>query len=372
MGCSGAATFEAPPSAPPSAPQQASSGRFVYVANQGSSDISGFSLDTNSGTLAAIPGSPVSTASPPVALAVALPGDEASEDSRVYLIVATQAAQILVFRIDEGGVLIAVTGSTGHGQPAAIAVDHNRVYVANAVTNNVSAFSMSPSGALTPVSGSPFPTGLAEVRSLALHGNAARLVVVGSPGLAEFVLDASGHLGAPTLVTENVPADIEWVAASDASGVVGAGGLVFLLSSTGLHAYGEGQGFEPVCVDVPFHCRITVDPLPVGSQPSFVTASGSDVFVSNSGSHDLTAFTFHGGLPVSFSPLLNTLTGLGPSSVEVVEPDSSAALVLVTNQFSNNLSVFRYTEGNGLAPNSLTEVSGSPVATGMGPVRVAR
>jgi 6-phosphogluconolactonase len=83
---------------------------FVYVANQGASDISGYTLDTGTGMLTALSGSPF--ASP---------------------------------------------------QPAGIAVDPTGqfAYVANSVTGTVSAFAIAPtSGALTPISGSPFPAGL--------------------------------------------------------------------------------------------------------------------------------------------------------------------------------------------------------------------
>jgi 6-phosphogluconolactonase len=48
-------------------------------------------------------------------------------------------------------------------QPSSIAVDPTGkfAYVANSVTNTVSAFAIAPtSGALTPISGSPFPAGL--------------------------------------------------------------------------------------------------------------------------------------------------------------------------------------------------------------------
>ena len=41
------------------------------------------------------------------------------------------------------------------------------VYVANAGSNNVSAYSIGPNGALTPVAGSPFPAG-SDPRSLAV------------------------------------------------------------------------------------------------------------------------------------------------------------------------------------------------------------
>jgi 6-phosphogluconolactonase len=54
------------------------------------------------------------------------------------------------------------------------------VYVANAASNNVSAYSIGPNGALTPVAGSPFPAG-SDPRSLAVDL------------LGRFVYVANGH-----------------------------------------------------------------------------------------------------------------------------------------------------------------------------------
>jgi YD repeat-containing protein len=90
------------------------SGRFVYVANQGSNNVSAYTIDPNTGILSAIPGSPFAAGNGPVFVAVDLSG--------------------------------------------------SFVYVANKVGNTVSAFSINPtSGALTPITGSPFATGAAPV-----------------------------------------------------------------------------------------------------------------------------------------------------------------------------------------------------------------
>jgi DNA-binding beta-propeller fold protein YncE len=236
----------------------------------------------------------------------------------------------------------------------------NNVYVANAQSNDVSVFTIGSSGGLTPVSGSPFATGLAEVRAMGTHGTQNTfLTVVGNGGVADFPLDASGHLGTPKLTTENVPADI--------TSITSGPGLVYLLSAAGLDAYVERSvPGSSDCLDVPFDCKLTATSLPVGSQPSSVAVSEHGVFVSNAGSHDLTAFRIQddGGLGVSFTPLANTPTGLGPSSTYPYWPPS---FVWVTNELSNSLSVFRFNTND----NTLTQVSGSPVATGTGPVAVA-
>ncbi len=366
VGCGGAASFGAPPAAPggtpnPPAPPPPPSLQtfYLYVANRGSSDITAYSFQFDGSSISGLTSiGSIPVPSPPVALAFTQ-----IDELFNYVFVATETAQILSYKVDPPtGTLNVVSTVAGHGQPVAISVGgSNRfIYVGNAVTNNVSVFSLDSNGALTPLSGSPFATGLAEVRSMGGHGAQNQfLTVVGNGGVADFPLDASGHLGTPTLTTANVPADIQSMATT--------GGLVYLLSAAGVDAYIERSvPGNSDCLDVPFDCKLTATPLPVGSQPSFVSASETGVFVSNAGSHDLTAYRVSddGGLGVSFTPLANTPTGLGPSSTYPYWPPS---FVWVTNELSNSLSLFRFNTDD----NTLTQVSGSPVATGTGPVAVA-
>jgi hypothetical protein len=106
----------------------ASYAQFVYVANSGPSDVappppgdvSGYTIDSSTGALTPIPGSPFSAGAAPVSVAV-----------------------------DPSG---------------------RFVYVANSMSNNVSGFTIDPTnGALTPISGSPFPAGIGPT-SVAISG----------------------------------------------------------------------------------------------------------------------------------------------------------------------------------------------------------
>ncbi len=89
-------------------------GRFVYVANQGSNNMSAYTIDPSLGTLIPIPGSPFSVGNAPISVTVDLSG--------------------------------------------------NFLYVVNQQDNTVSAFSINQTaGVLTPVAGSPFATGTSPV-----------------------------------------------------------------------------------------------------------------------------------------------------------------------------------------------------------------
>jgi 6-phosphogluconolactonase len=121
------------------------SGRFAYVGNVTSNDISVFAIDANTGHLSIL-GSPVPTGSGPRFIAV---------------------------------------GPTG-----------NVLYAVNQQANNISGFSMNPStGALTPLTGT-VPTDEAPVE-LSFHpsGHFAYLANFNSGDITVYRVDGSGALG---------------------------------------------------------------------------------------------------------------------------------------------------------------------------------
>lgn len=138
------------------------SGNLVFVANNTSNNVSVLSLNSTTGTLTPVTGSPVTVGTGPVAIAV--------DPSGKFVFVANQTSNNLsVFSISPPSTLVPVAGSpfaTGVS-PTAVAVDPDGkfVYVAsnnasNTVAGAVSAFALNATtGALTPVAGSPFATG---------------------------------------------------------------------------------------------------------------------------------------------------------------------------------------------------------------------
>ena len=157
-------------------------GKFLFVANQGSSNISVFSI--NGTGLTQVPGSPFTTI--PVGLSYpngTLPAAVAVSKSGNFLYVANQLANFVsAFAINTSGALtpLAVPFYTdGEISPSGLAVTPNGgfLYVANAGanSNNISAWAIcdnvvstckdpnSPDGTLTLVTGSPFPAGLGPV-----------------------------------------------------------------------------------------------------------------------------------------------------------------------------------------------------------------
>jgi len=131
--------------------------RFAYVANRGSNDISAYSVDTATGTLAPMVGSPFAAGNFPVAIAV-------DQTGHFAYVVNQMDATLSAFSIDrDSGALNEVAGSpfaTGLS-PTSVAIDPSSsfVYVANGGAASVSAYAITASGSLTEITGSPYATG---------------------------------------------------------------------------------------------------------------------------------------------------------------------------------------------------------------------
>ena len=147
-------------------------GRFVYVANEGDVPpygfISAYKIGAT-GALTPVTGSPFPTGIEPESVAVDLSGR--------FVYVANEGnfpasnGSVSAYRIGENGVLTPVPGSpfsagfTARSQPTSVAIDPfgRFVYVANYGANVVSAYRIGANGGLTPVTGSPFPTGIGPI-----------------------------------------------------------------------------------------------------------------------------------------------------------------------------------------------------------------
>jgi 6-phosphogluconolactonase len=134
------------------------SGAFLYVINAGEGTISGYAINQSSGALAALAGSPFwfGSCRGPIAIAI--------DPSGSFAYVANNQAGICAFAIGPNtGALKKIRGSPfGAGSsPNRLTVDlrDKYVYVSN-TTNTISAYAIDPSsGALTEVAGSPFAAG---------------------------------------------------------------------------------------------------------------------------------------------------------------------------------------------------------------------
>ncbi len=132
------------------------SGRFAYVTNTGSANVSGFKVSSLTGALTSL-GAPFPAGTGPAALAVDPWG-------RFAYVANTDSNNVSAYVIQANGILKQVTGSPyGSGrQPRWVAVDPSGrfVYAANIGANTMSAYVINQStGALSPAGGTTYSTG---------------------------------------------------------------------------------------------------------------------------------------------------------------------------------------------------------------------
>lgn len=196
-----AATSPIPPPTPtnifsagtgPISMAMAPSGTFLFVLNQGSSDISGFAIDPTTGSLSVVNGSPFPSGCSGSSLAMTPKAD-------TLFVTCPVAGTIEALTITGKGVLSAPTQVSGpSGAPTFASVDPTgRFLYAADPMNGVLAFSIGSNGALSAISGSPFVAGTQPV-ALAATPQGSLLYVAnhGSNSVSAFVIDSnSGALG---------------------------------------------------------------------------------------------------------------------------------------------------------------------------------
>jgi 6-phosphogluconolactonase (cycloisomerase 2 family) len=169
----------------------------VYVANSQSNSVSAFSQDPATGALTQVPGSPFLVGADPRSIQ-ALSLNPYYRGPSVVIVANAGSNSASVFSINGDGSLAPVAGSpfpTG-ALPSSIAPNYNfypvpYVFVANSKSNDISVFKVDDTtGALTPVAGSPFPTGGSDPASIAV-GGAAEFAGFGGPNGAPFLYTAN-------------------------------------------------------------------------------------------------------------------------------------------------------------------------------------
>jgi len=150
----------------PSSVTVSPSGKFVYAANPvGPGDVSGYAIDAATGALSPVPGSPFSAGFRTSSMAV----DPFGRFAYVTIIPFAGSGSVMAYTVNTGtGALTPVSGPpvAAGGSPVSVTIDPTGrfAYVANMSSDNISAYTINAvTGALTPIHGSPFPAGTQPV-----------------------------------------------------------------------------------------------------------------------------------------------------------------------------------------------------------------
>ena len=276
----------------PSSVAVSPNGSFLYVSNRGLNTVSAYTIG-GSGTLAPIAGSPFAAGTNPSAVTVSPNGS--------FLYVSNQGSNnVSAYTIGGAGAITAITGSpfASGAAPSGVAVSPNGsfLYVSNQGSNNVSAYTITPgTGVLVPIAsnaGNPFAAGTSpSAVTVSPLGNFLYVSNQGSNNVSAYTITAGTGVLVP------VASGIPFAAGTSPSAVT--------VSPNGSFLYVSNQGSNNVSaytitagtgVLVPIASNVG-NPFAAGTSPSAVTASpnGGFLYVSNQGSHNVSAYTITGG-----------------------------------------------------------------------------
>jgi 6-phosphogluconolactonase len=342
--------------------------RFVYVANRGSNNVSAYTVDAGNGALAQIVGSPFAAGNLPVAIAV--------DPTGTYAYVVNQTdATISAFTIDRtSGALAAVSGSpfpTGPA-PSSVAIDRSSsfVYVTNGDAGTVSAYTINAGGALTAVIGSPFATGTTP-SSVTVDPSGFYVYVANQADgtVSEFTINiANGALAGPLTGALTAVSGSPFPAGTGSRAVIvdPSDSYVYVANATSntLSGYYIKIGYTIPDGDGAI-TAISGSPYMTGSSPNSVAVDPLDnfLYVANEGSSDISAYSL--GAAGTLTALTGSpfTAGDEPSALAV---DPTGSFLYVANS-SGTVSVFAITASSG----ALSAVSGSPYTAGTLPSAIA-
>lgn len=362
-------------------------GRFVYATNYASNDISAYTINASTGTLTQVACSAgcstvnsknfVTGVSPwgvtidPSGKFVYVANDN-SNDVSAYTINANTGAltQVACSAGCSTTTSISANNFTAGTGPQFVSIDPSGkfAYVANYSSNTISAYSINASsGALTAlptIAGRPGATSIAMTKGTAAVTYTPKFAYVANftgNSVSAFTINANGALTAVTgspyvAATGSGPYSVAVDPASQFAYVANA-----LLNNVSAYAINASTG-----------ALANVDTVAAGSQPAAVAVdpSGRFVYVANNGANDVSAYTVNAGIftqitcTVGCSTTGNTkdfTAGTGPYSVTV---DPTGRFVYVPNFTSNNVSGYTINASTG----ALTSIG--IVATGTGPTYV--
>lgn len=353
----------------------------LYVTNSGSNNVSGYTINSFTGVLAPIPGSPFPTGTGPSAMAV-------SSNGFFAYVANGQANTVTAFRVATEGGLLIVQSTTDNPNPVsvgtapsavAISPDTQHLYVANRGSGTVTTFAIGAGGVLTlvpPTSSASNPVAVdgSAPDSLATSQNGKFLYVAksGSNDITAFSIAASGLLtkipsaGAHTNPLVSGGATLQGIVTSPNAPFLYA---VYNSSNTVTAFHIESDGLLTLVAA----SGASQNPIPVGSSaPAVVIVSRNGRFLySANGGGTVTAFSIgEDGLLSRVSSSggqVNPVpTGTSPVAMSV-SPDGQ--YLYVANS-GGRVSAYTISDDTGLL-TSLTPLVGNPFLAGTSPSSIA-
>jgi 6-phosphogluconolactonase (cycloisomerase 2 family) len=332
-------------------------GQFLYAANSFDKTISAFAINSTTGSLTPVTGSPFSNgASGALGLTIDSSGthlysmDHDTNEVVTFGLNSSTGALTLEQTVRSRGAAISMAIVSGK-TPATYLP--KSVYVSNAVSNNISAYSITQStGSLTPIAGSPFATGPFP---WAIASDAAgRFLFTGNQGnltVSSFTVNATtgGLTPAP---------GSPFPVGSQPTSVAVDNGAHYVYVSNNLDNTISGFSVSPAGAltslpGFPISTAPYIDPLALTTDPR-----GKFLYVVAANSNDVLAYSIDAGSGslTIVGPLATA--GTFPNSVTV---DPTGRYLVVSNSVSSNVDTYSIDGQSGF----LTQVAVSS-STGLG------
>lgn len=331
-------------------------GKFAYTASNTGNEVYAFTISATTGALTQV-GSAVPEGAAPAAVSL-------SPNGKFAFSATNDGKQIYAFTIDQtSGALTAVAGSpfntgfaTGSPYPdIAVSPNSQDLYLASSGDGEVVGFSIDQtSGALTALSGSPYPAGAGAAGIPAFSPNGNFLYVVNSSDntVSGWSIGAGGVL---TSVGANVSTG-------------GAGPVWIAFTPDGNFAYVSNGGGNSIAA---FSVNTTSGVLTPLATPTYgVSESPEDLTIDSSGTYlyvPMGTGSSPGGIQVYSISAAGALTAVGPLNQVGIKPlfvtiDPSGQFAYTTSAGTGGTGVY----GFSISPTTgeLTALTGSPYATG--------
>lgn len=313
------------------------SGKFAYVANSADSTVSTYTINNTSGSLAAL--SSVAGRSGNRAMAMSKGTAELTYTPKFAYVANYGSSDISAYSIDAGtGVLTSVGANVASGtNPKSLTVDPSGkfVYVANHFNgtggNSVSAYTINTSTGVLTSAGVDVGTGTSPVSiTVDPSGRFAYVANYGSANISTYTIDSTkGLLTSTGVVTAGTNPNSISIDPSGRFAYVANFGSVSVAGSVTAYSIDSGNGALAAVAGSPFAAgvnpaSITVDP------------SGKFVYVANFGSAIVSAYTINTSNGV-LMPLATVAVGTNPISITT---DPFGKFVYVANYGSATVRTY--------------------------------
>ncbi|HZQ25899.1 MAG TPA: beta-propeller fold lactonase family protein [Terriglobales bacterium] len=330
------------------------SARLAYVTLSSVNQIAGFNVDSSSGALSPVTGSPFATGQSAFAIVV--------HPSKKFLYVANAGENtVSLFTMSNAGALSEVAPRTrvgDHPLGLALSADGNLLFVSNTNSNNLSVFSINTgTGALTEVSTSPVLTDSPTALAILPGGSTLYVANSNSSSVSAFSIGSAGSLtpvGGSPYPTGTNPSALSVDSAGHFLYVANLDSQTFsgfsITSSTG--------GLTPMPGSPYFLTLGTTNTTTSTPVSVAVDTTNNYLFVPVVNPVNIYGYAIDGtsGVPsnLSGSPFTTSATGLAFSLV-----DASGKFLYVGNQGSSSISLFDIASDTGALTSVGTVNTGS-------------